>query len=598
MLFLRKFGALLRGKATPFQIIAGCMLGAMLGFMPGFAHAPGLIVTLSFILIVLNANLLLATTIGLVAKLLSLALLPLSFAVGRFLLDGPTEALFRRLINAPVLALCGFESYVATGGLLLGALFGLVSGGLIARAIRLFRARMANLGQNSERFQQAMAKTWVRVAVWVLAGGGLKTPDYAALQQKKIGNPVRPLGVALVVLTVVLGFILNQFFAASIITTALRSGLEQANGATVNLEGADLDLKAGRLTLTGLAMADPNALSTDLLRATRIEADVSGVNLLRKRLQLDRVVVEGATSGETRRVAGRLTRPAPETKKNTPAIDAETLERYLKNAQVWRERLAQVKQWFDKFAGDARPAPSAAADPTTPAETLAQRLQRFAAEKGYAAVTASHLVDGAPTLLVSELRAAAVKVKAVPGETFDLVARNLSTQPRLTPGAPMIVVTTSSDRIGLNLDLRGLAAAGGANALAFHYRGIPVDSFAGDLKFSGQQPLSGGTVDLSANGSYDAASGNIDLPLSAVLDQTTLTLNGKTIPVSHFTLPIGLTGSLANPRIKVDAKSLHDLALKAGTDALKAKATDALKEKMGGKAGGLLDSFLGGRKKP
>ena len=42
----RKLGALMRGKATPFQIVAGCVLGAMLGFAPEVRQAPGLIALL------------------------------------------------------------------------------------------------------------------------------------------------------------------------------------------------------------------------------------------------------------------------------------------------------------------------------------------------------------------------------------------------------------------------------------------------------------------------------------------------------------------------------------------------------------------------
>ena len=43
----RKLGAVLRGQATPFQLFAACVLGAMLGFAPGFALAPALIVLLT-----------------------------------------------------------------------------------------------------------------------------------------------------------------------------------------------------------------------------------------------------------------------------------------------------------------------------------------------------------------------------------------------------------------------------------------------------------------------------------------------------------------------------------------------------------------------
>jgi hypothetical protein len=40
----RTVGRILRGKATPFQLFTACVLGAMLGFIPGFAQAPGLMI--------------------------------------------------------------------------------------------------------------------------------------------------------------------------------------------------------------------------------------------------------------------------------------------------------------------------------------------------------------------------------------------------------------------------------------------------------------------------------------------------------------------------------------------------------------------------
>ena len=109
------------------------------------------------------------------------------------------------------------------------------------------------------------------------------------------------------VLSLVLAGVMYQFCSGTIITTALRSGMEEAIGATVDLENAEIDLKAGCMTLTGIASADPNALDTDIFRAEKIEVDISGANLLRKRLQLDRVVITGATSGEKRKIPGRRT---------------------------------------------------------------------------------------------------------------------------------------------------------------------------------------------------------------------------------------------------------------------------------------------------
>ena len=556
MLFLiRKLGKLLRGNITPFQIIAGCVLGAMLGFMPGFSNAPGLIFVLSFALLVINGNLLLAGLVGIAAKLLSFLLLPVSYYAGRALLDGPTEGLFQSLINAPVFALFGFENYVATGGLLIGALFGLVIGIGVARGINAFRGKMAGLNESSPRYQEMMTKKWMKLGTFIFVGGGSKKPDYAALLEKRTGNPIRILGVVLVVLSLVLAGVTYQFFSGTIVTTALRSGMEKAIGATVDLVSAEIDLKAGRMTLNGIAAADPNALGTDIFRAEKIEADISGANLLRKRLQL----------------------PIPDTK---------SIEDYFENAKVWRERLAQAKKWMDKISGPPSEE-SAEADE----ETLEERLQRIAEAQGYASLNASHLIEGAPTFLISELQANKVTVSQLPGEMLSIVTSNLSTQPSLAQGSPKLSITSASDKVAFEADFGGISAGGGDNVLSFHYRGLPVDQVMGSLK-STKTTLKGGTIDVAASGRYFTTSGAIDLPLKATLNNTTISLGGRDTKVSSFTLPIGLTGQLDNPRIKVDAKSLGDLAIKAGTDALKQKATEQLKDK----AGGIFNKLLGGEK--
>jgi hypothetical protein len=218
---------------------------------------------------------------------------------------------------------------------------------------------------------------------------------------------------------------------------------------------------------------------------------------------------------------------------------------------------------------------------------LEQRLRRLAAEQGYTSVKATHLIAGAPTLQITELRAAGVTISQLPGEKLEISARYLSTQPALAGGAPELSITSASDRLGFKARFGGLRAASGENTLAFHYRALPVDRVMQDLKVSGGTVLTGGTIDLAATGRYISASGAIDLPLRATLKDTTLNLGGRATKVSSFTLPIGLTGSLSDPRIKVDAKSLGDLALKAGTDALKEKAA----EKLGDKAGEFLKKF-------
>ena len=69
-------------------------------------------------------------------------------------------------------------------------------------------------------------------------------------------------------LVVALLWIGQMFFAEPFVTAALQSGLERANGATVDVDSAELDLRKGRLTVHGLAMADSLVYAT----ARRFEA--------------------------------------------------------------------------------------------------------------------------------------------------------------------------------------------------------------------------------------------------------------------------------------------------------------------------------------
>lgn len=616
MLF-RKIGQLIRGKATPFQLMAACVLGATLGFMPGWAAAPGLTAALLLLLVVLNANLLLATLIGLGAKLLSLAAMPAVFALGRFLLDGPTRGLLESAINAPVLAWFGFEVYVTTGGLVAGLIVGVLVGLLVVKTISGYRRKMVELEKNSERFQQFTSRRWVKFLTFVLVGSGPgKKVTYEQLLNKKVGNPIRTLGAVFVALLVLLLFLLQGFVQSSIVTAALQSGLERINGATVDVGGVELDLKAGRLTLTGLAMADPNRLDTDVFRAASIEADVSAPSLLRKRMHLDRVLVRDATHGEKRQTPGRRYAPPPEEPKQEPPPPEGTkrLEDYLRDAAVWKERLAQAKRWLDKLSGPEEEEPATTTEPESTAaraETLRERLERQVEELGYRRVRADHLVQKTPTFTIGELTAGQVHVVELKDETLDITARNLSTHPALLGQAPEITVVSSKDTLGFATRLGRFDATPGDNTLSAHYHGLPTDAVAGQLKLAGEKPLTGGTIDLDAKGALTTRGGvRVSLPLVATLHQVTLAMPGmQPTPVDRLEVPIALEGRLDRPRIRVDDQGLAKALVKAGvqraTDEATARAKEELNKQVGeqlgnqiGEQGGqLLQGILGGKKK-
>lgn len=599
MLITRTIGKIFRGNATPFQLMLASVLASMLGFMPGLAQAPGLILVLLLLLIIFNANLALAALVGVAAKILSLLLMPVSFAAGRLLLDGPLQGLFKKMINAPVLALFGWEYYATTGGLAMGLIVGAVAGTGVIKLVTAFRKKMAELETGSEKFQHFAAKKWVKLLTFIFVGGGHGNKSYEEILARKVGNPIRPLGVIFAVLLVVLLLILQMFLTGPIVTMALQQGLERANGATVDLESAELDLKQNRLTLTSLAMADPNALDTDLFRAAKLEGNVSGLNLLRKRLQLDRVVMADASHGEKRKSPGHLVgKPPRPTEDKTPLPNAKTIEDFIRNAKVWKERLAQFRRWLEKISG---PEAEKSGRPGEKEETLPERLAREIRDQGYARVRANHLIEGAPTFTISELLAHKVRLAQLPGETLDITARNLSTHPHLLGQAPQVAIKSSAHTLGLETRLGEFDATNRTeNALDFFYRGLPTERVAKNLNVGGKTPIQGGTIDIAARGAFSTLGGiYVNMPLQITLHDCTLSVAGaQSTKVDQFALSIGLRGPLDNPRLVIDEKNLAAALAKAGL----AKAAEELKgraqEKIGEKLGkGLLDGVLGGEKK-
>ncbi|HZM00880.1 MAG TPA: hypothetical protein VFD43_11575 [Planctomycetota bacterium] len=604
---LRSIGKVVRGKATPGQMMAACILGAMLGFVPGVSRAPGLLAALLLALLVVNASLPLALLTWPLAKLASWLLLPVSFQVGRALLDGPTQGLFRGLVNLPVVALFGLEHYAVTGGQLLAVLFGLGLGMLINRAVGSVRRAMAGVEAGSAAYQKLAGRWWVGLLAWALIGGRHGKLTWAELSTRTGGNPLRLWGVGVAAVLVGALFALQATLAGPLLGRSLKGALEGINGATVDVGSATIDLAAGKLVVTGLALADPNALERDAFRAGRLEADIAADDLLRKRVRLDKLVISEASSGLPRSSPGSLVGPEPEPPEvEERAEDERTLEDYVKSAELWRERLRQARRVLDGLSGEGDAEGGGGAEGGGEAgeasETLAERLEREAELLGYANVTAGHLIEGSPTFAITELLAEGVTVEALPGEVLDLRAEHLSTQPWLEGGAPRVTVKARSGKLLLDCGLAAMAGQPGSNALRFELKDFPVDRIAGDLDVGGTPPLQGGTLDVSLDGTWSGGRvGWIDLPLQVALHDTTLQLGGSARKVSEFRLPLGLRGPIDDPAITIDDDQLVASLQAAGAAELSRRVEEKQEElledvqqKLDEKAGDKLDEALDG----
>ncbi|MBC2607378.1 hypothetical protein [Pelagicoccus albus] len=564
MIVTRKIGSLFRGKTTPFQIYAACLLGALLGFIPSFGHSPALTVLWVFLLLILNANLFLAGIVALLSKLVLLLAMPLIFLVGRFLLEGPLQGIFKLLINAPITAYSGLDYYSVAGGQFLAVVFGLVLAFLIKRSIASYRKKMLAVSKEPNRLNKYSEKGYVKVLKFLFLGSGRGKKSYEELLAVKWGNPFRIWGVAVVVvLTAVLIFGFSKL-SEPLITSLAKSNLETANGATVDLEGVNLGLTDGKLEVLGLAMADAQNLDTDLFTSKRIVADIDTTDLLRKRFSIDNLVIEDATSGQARETPGEQIGPQPKEDSGLELPDFDDLDSVLENAEVWKERLAQAKRWLEEMTGGEEE------------ETLTwkQQLDSKIRSLGHANVKADFLTEGSPTVWIRNIEALGIKTAFLDGAMIDLNAKDISTHPSLSGKAPTLSIVSDNGVLDAKLSLAG-ASGTGANDLKLLLSKVDVDSLGSKIKSDGEPPISGGTMDIDLSGVIGTAVN--DLVAQVTFSGSKARIGGKPVDLNGVTLPLAIRGPLDSPGVKLESKALEKILVSAG----KQKLLDEASKKLG-----------------
>ena len=583
MFLTRKIGKILRGNSTPFQLIMACVLGTMLGFVPGFSQAPGLLIALTFALIVINANLVLAALVGVVAKLIALPLVPLAYSTGTFLLDGPAQGLFKTFVNLPVLAFFGLEYYTVTGGQFLGLILGLVIGVLLSFGMTSFRKKMADLEKNSEKFQTYSSKFWVRALVWIILGGGDPKKSWDDFLAKKIGNPIRLLGIVFIVLLGSLLYILSMFFKGPILTATLQAGLERINGATVEVKDAEVDFKASRLTVTGLVLADATNLEYDMIRAEKLEADIDMTDLLRKRVRLDKVHLVDATHGQKRAYRALRVGPPPKVSDPLPPVepDDKTIEDYVVDSSEWKEKLAKLKDWIEQASGIR----DKVGDKIAKLPEGVKEEKAALSRPDYFYDRALHLFEESPSFTVGELLTEDVHVPFLEKETLNIRCKNLSSHSHLIKEDKEVSISSSKGTFGMSLFLGGPSGGNGRYEITFFYKGLPVDEVLSGIKMGDTPPLQGGTIDISADGYWKSQEAEmyVQLPVTVLVKGTTVAIPklGQT-QLDSLILPINIFGPLDNPRVKVDTQAFSNFLLEAGKSVLQKKITSEIQKQIGG----------------
>lgn len=566
MLFTRNIGQLFRGKTTPFQLYSACFLGAAIGFIPDFPLAPGLSLFWLIFLLILNANLYLAGIIGLLAKAVSIVAMPLSFHLGKILLEGPTEGLFKTLANAPITAYFGFEYYSVVGGQLIALILGWATATICNRSIKKYRLKMKALEGQPTKLNEYATKPWARVLKFIFLGSGKGKKSYDELLNKRWGNPIRVWGAAISIALVLVVYFFVTKLSDPVIASLIKSNLERANGATVDLEAAHLDLKGGRLELSGFAMADPDNLETNLFSSNHVVADISTADILKKRFSVDSLVFENSITGAKREKAGERIGKQTEAKDKESILkipEYESIDDLLDDADLWKERLAQVKRWLSTL-GDKGTDED---EKKTLEETLQSRIQSL----GYAYVSKDDSIEGSPTLWVRNLVAKQINTHYMDGATIDLIATDLSSHPSLVETDPRIQLTASDGSFAADIAL-GATAGRSENLLKLNVKDIDVDSFASGLKADGQAIVSGGNMNIDVSGNLSSI--DSDLIVNANLLNSLISVSGTSVPADNLDIPLYFRGPIDNPSIKLDSKAFRNALAKAGKNELLRQASE------------------------
>ncbi|BBB32647.1 conserved hypothetical protein [Thermotomaculum hydrothermale] len=572
MVFTRKIGKILRGNATPVQIFFACFLGSILGFLPGFSRAPGLTVFAITLLIILNANLGLALTTFALTKILSYILTPLTFEIGHILMDGFAKKLFIYLINAPVFALCGFEYYVTSGGFVLGILIGIIWGIFVVYSVQKYRKTMVKTKEKDSKVLAFTESKFGKTLIYILFGKG-KVEDYEEILKKK-SFPFRISGIVFVVIAFLILFFTQQFFAGNFIKKYMKMGLEEANGATVDIGKAYINLKEGKFIVQNLAICDPEHLDKNLFAAKEIMADVSSKSLLAKRLRLDNVKIIGAEIESKRKKKGKLLKPL-KVEESEKKGEAKSLDYYISNAKEIKKKLKKAKRWYKKLSESSEMIKKYTGQK---GESLSDRLKREAESLGYRNVIAKHLIRKSPQFAISNLEADNIKtLDLLKEETLKLKMKEISTNPNLSPIAPEIHIKSSKNTFDFNGIFTGLSSQKGENNFNFSVNKIDTDKLLQSIKLKNQNTLKGGTITISGKGKiFEKQDVMIDAVLNITIENSLMKISklGEE-KVEKLEFPLYLTGKLDNPKVKVDTKTL----LKQIKSVWKDKAKEKLNKK-------------------
>ena len=331
----KKLLRILKSNLSPNQIATAVALGVFAGLPPMGLH---ILIPCSLALLLRCSFRSFLISMGLF-RLISLAIAPGAFSIGRWLLDPGRglDGLWRWLFHLPVFAPMGYSRYLLLGSLVIALLIAIPVFLLVRWFVRRYRISFAGWVSGWRLSTWLKARHGIGLARRFLAGGDAKYDSVAPAtglfrlirREMLIGLPI------LCALCYLLAAVIVPFFAGTL-TTSTASWVV---GSEVAVANTSFNLFSGGLALTDLSIQDPQAPAENLIEIPSVVLDAAMVPLFAKRVVFNRIVISDASLHVVREADGTLNIDNTITADDAGGFDASG---YLE----WAARHARDVDWL------------------------------------------------------------------------------------------------------------------------------------------------------------------------------------------------------------------------------------------------------------
>jgi uncharacterized protein (TIGR03546 family) len=313
----RNLFKILNAELTPTQIAVGFCLGVFAGIVPFGVHTYFiLLVTLVF-----NCSFSGALLIFPLAKLVSIPLAPVSYALGQFALNmlAPIDSALNQLFHWPILALLEYQYYLNFGSYVLAVLLSVPLFFLVRTVVTRYRQswleKLEKKLETSKSYQTLHKRAWLyKGLVWAIGGRAYfreKAPTkrrfFRVMRKESLWLLPAACALTLLLLALLLPLFIGQIVARA--ATYLIGG-------EVAIVSASFNSLTGRLVVPKLIVQNPEKQEENILVLDDLVLDVDMPALASKRLVINEASVSKIAFNVRRQSDGSLNLSHLETGQN------------------------------------------------------------------------------------------------------------------------------------------------------------------------------------------------------------------------------------------------------------------------------------------